>query len=66
MDLWKTPPFEPQVRKDNIYARGASDDKGQLLMLVKAVWERCCVPTVRCRSMSNLLLKGKRKEAATV
>ncbi len=37
LDLWKTPPFEPQVRKDNIYARGASDDKGQLLMLVKAV-----------------------------
>lgn len=35
--LWKSPPFEPEVRKDNIYARGASDDKGQLLMLVKAV-----------------------------
>ena len=37
LSLWQTPPFEPEVRKENIYARGASDDKGQLLMLVKAV-----------------------------
>lgn len=37
LGLWKSPPFEPEVRKENVYARGASDDKGQLLMLVKAV-----------------------------
>jgi acetylornithine deacetylase/succinyl-diaminopimelate desuccinylase-like protein len=28
--LWETPPFEPTVRGDEIFARGASDDKGQL------------------------------------
>ena len=37
LDEWKTPPFEPDVRSQNIYARGAVDDKGQTYLLVKAV-----------------------------
>ena len=37
LDEWKSPPFEPQVRGDNIYARGAADDKGLTLILIKAV-----------------------------
>jgi len=36
LDEWVTPPFEPTERNDNIYARGAVDDKGQLWMEVKA------------------------------
>ena len=36
LDLWQSPPFEPQVRDGNIYARGACDDKGQVYMHVKA------------------------------
>lgn len=36
LDLWKSPPFEPEVRDEKIYARGADDDKGQLFMHVKA------------------------------
>ncbi len=36
LDLWKSPPFEPEVRKGKIWARGADDDKGQLFMHVKA------------------------------
>lgn len=36
IELWHTPPFEPVVREGNIYARGASDDKGQMYMHVKA------------------------------
>jgi acetylornithine deacetylase/succinyl-diaminopimelate desuccinylase-like protein len=36
LDEWKTPPFEPTERDNNIYARGAVDDKGQLWMQVKA------------------------------
>lgn len=37
LDEWISPPFEPEVRNENIYARGAVDDKGQLWMHVKAL-----------------------------
>ncbi|MBZ5203010.1 dipeptidase [Planomicrobium chinense] len=37
LNLWETPPFDPQVRDNKLYARGASDDKGQTFMHVKAV-----------------------------
>lgn len=37
MDLWETPPFEPTVRNGDIYARGASDDKGQSFTHVKSL-----------------------------
>jgi acetylornithine deacetylase/succinyl-diaminopimelate desuccinylase-like protein len=34
---WRTPPFGPTVRGNRVYARGASDDKGQLFMHLKAL-----------------------------
>ncbi len=37
VDEWTSPPFEPTERNNNIYARGAVDDKGQLWMEVKAL-----------------------------
>lgn len=37
LDLWTNPPFEPTVRDGNVYARGATDDKGQVLTHVLAV-----------------------------
>jgi len=37
LDEWKSPPFEPEVRSGNLYARGAVDDKGQVFMHLKAV-----------------------------
>ncbi len=37
LEEWDSPPFEPEVRGEDIYARGASDDKGQLLILINAV-----------------------------
>ena len=37
LDLWKTPPFEPDIRDDYIYARGATDDKGQMFAHIAAV-----------------------------
>lgn len=37
LHLWETPPFEPAIRDNKIYARGASDDKGQVFMHIKAV-----------------------------
>lgn len=37
LDLWNSPPFEPVIRDEKIYARGSCDDKGQLYMHVKAI-----------------------------
>src|SRR5437879_4708463 len=37
LDEWISPPFEPTLRGDNLFARGASDDKGQTYILFKAV-----------------------------
>lgn len=34
---WKSQPFEPEIRNENLYARGASDMKGQTLACVNAV-----------------------------
>lgn len=36
LDLWTSPPFEPVIKDDKIYARGSCDDKGQVYMHVKA------------------------------
>ena len=36
-DLWTSPPFEPEIRGNRIYARGAADNKGPLLILISAV-----------------------------
>lgn len=37
LDEWISPPFEPTVRDGQVYARGASDDKGQVLANLKAL-----------------------------
>ena len=36
LELWTHPPFEPVVKNDRIYARGASDDKGNMLIPILA------------------------------
>ena len=37
LELWDTPPFEPSVRDGKVYARGATDDKGQMITHLFAV-----------------------------
>ncbi len=37
LDEWVSPPFEPTVRNGDLYARGASDDKGQMYAHIKAI-----------------------------
>ncbi len=37
LNEWISPPFEPTIRGENLYARGATDDKGQTYIQIKAV-----------------------------
>ena len=37
LDLWTSPPFEPEVRDGKLFARGSVDDKGQLYLHIKAI-----------------------------
>lgn len=37
IELWDSPPFEPTIKGDNIFARGATDDKGQMYVHIKSV-----------------------------
>jgi acetylornithine deacetylase/succinyl-diaminopimelate desuccinylase-like protein len=53
VEQWRTPPFEPVVKHNNLYGRGASDDKGQLFTHVKALesylkTERALPVNVKC------------------
>jgi acetylornithine deacetylase/succinyl-diaminopimelate desuccinylase-like protein len=39
LTLWESPPFEPEIRGEYLYARGVADDKGQLYLLLGAARE---------------------------
>ncbi|MEZ0538440.1 dipeptidase [Fibrella arboris] len=47
-ELWDTPPFEPTIRNERIYARGACDDKGQFYMHIKALEAMLATNTLPC------------------
>jgi acetylornithine deacetylase/succinyl-diaminopimelate desuccinylase-like protein len=39
LELWESPPFEPEIRGEYLYGRGVADDKGQLYLLLSAARE---------------------------
>ena len=39
LELWDSPPFEPEIRGEHLYGRGVADDKGQLYLLLSAARE---------------------------
>jgi len=57
LDEWTAPPFEPSLRDGRMYARGANDDKGQVLYALKAfetlIADGSLAPTVK------LLIEGE-------
>lgn len=54
---WTTEPFEPVIKNDRIYARGADDDKGQLFMHLKAFEAMCATQTLPCNV--KFMLEGE-------
>ena len=48
LNLWDSPPFEPIVKDEKIYARGACDDKGQVYMHIKAFETMMATDSLPC------------------
>jgi acetylornithine deacetylase/succinyl-diaminopimelate desuccinylase-like protein len=61
LNEWTSPPFEPRVRDGKLYARGASDDKGQVFAILKAV-EALGEPPVNFR----FLIEGEEEYGSKV
>ena len=46
LELWESPPFEPEIRGQHVYGRGIADDKGQLYLLLAAARELAAAGTL--------------------
>lgn len=57
LELWTSPPFEPVIRDEKIYARGACDDKGQMYLQVKAIEVLIQTGTLPCNV--KVLIEGE-------
>ena len=57
IELWDSPPFEPVIKDDKIFARGACDDKGQMFMHMKAV--ECMIANNNLPCNVKFMLEGE-------
>jgi acetylornithine deacetylase/succinyl-diaminopimelate desuccinylase-like protein len=60
---WKSPPFEPEIRDEKIYARGADDNKGQLFMHLKAFELMVKTNTLPCNV--KFMIEGEEEVGST-
>jgi len=63
LDLWKSPPFKPEIRDGYIYARGATDDKGQTFTHVKGL-EALIKATGTLPVNVKMLIEGEEETAS--
>eukprot|EP00540_Astrosyne_radiata_P014131 CAMPEP_0116860156 /NCGR_PEP_ID=MMETSP0418-20121206/22247_1 /TAXON_ID=1158023 /ORGANISM="Astrosyne radiata, Strain 13vi08-1A" /LENGTH=386 /DNA_ID=CAMNT_0004494509 /DNA_START=3733 /DNA_END=4893 /DNA_ORIENTATION=+ len=61
-ELWDTAPFEPVVKAGNIYARGASDDKGQVYLHIKALETMLATKKLPCNV--KFLIEGEEESGS--
>jgi acetylornithine deacetylase/succinyl-diaminopimelate desuccinylase-like protein len=64
LNLWTNPPFEPVVRDGKIFARGATDDKGQVFLHIKAI-EALLAVEGRLPVNIKLLIEGEEEIGST-
>jgi acetylornithine deacetylase/succinyl-diaminopimelate desuccinylase-like protein len=60
--LWETSPFEPVVKEEKIYARGASDDKGQVYLHIKALETMLTTQQLPCNI--KFLIEGEEESGS--
>ncbi|WP_247237130.1 dipeptidase [Telluribacter sp. SYSU D00476] len=56
-ELWDSPPFEPVIKNERIYARGACDDKGQFYMHIKALETMLATNSLTCNV--KIMIEGE-------
>ena len=63
LDLWKSEPFEPEIRDEHIWARGADDDKGQSMTQIKGFETAKALGLLRCNV--KFVLEGEEEIGST-
>ena len=65
IDMWKSPPFEASIRDNRLYARGAADDKGPMLIPIEVV-AAYMAQEGGCRSTWSSCSRARRRWAARI
>lgn len=63
LDLWDSPPFEPVIKDEKIYARGSCDDKGQVYMHIKAFESMMKTNSLACNV--KFMIEGEEEVGST-